>query len=123
MKKKEDKKIEPQIVDATAKTLGRLASSVAVVLLGKNKSTFKRNAFSGSPVKVINASKMSITTEKLNTLEHKRYSGYPGGLTIMSGSEVIEKKGYKELLHHAISKMLPANKLKKTMIKNLTIEE
>ncbi|MFA5750762.1 MAG: 50S ribosomal protein L13 [Candidatus Paceibacterota bacterium] len=122
--KKINKKIEEEkIIDATGKALGRLASEVAVLLLGKNKTSFKRNVYSGVPVKIVNASKIRFTFKKLEEIVHKRHSGYPGGQTIITGTEIVEKKGYKELVKHAIQKMLPDNKLRREMIKNLKIEE
>lgn len=115
-------KKEEKIIDATGKTLGRIASAVAISLMGKDKVSFVRNTFSGSPVKVINASKMSISLNKIKEIAHERYSGYPGGLRVIGAKETIEKKGHKELLRLAVDRMLPKNKLHKEMVKNLKIE-
>lgn len=123
MKKIVKNKKEEKIIDAKGKVLGRLATEVAVVLLGKNQTTFERNVYSGTPVKIINASKIKYTEKKLTSILHKRYSGYPGGYTEMTGREVVDKKGFKELIKHAIEKMLPGNKLRREMMKNLKIEE
>jgi len=119
--KKQNKKTEEKIVDAQGRTLGRVASEVATLLMGKNSVLFQRNIMSGSPVKVINASKIKITAKKLEEITHLKYSGYPGGLRITKGTETIEKKGYKELLGFAIYRMLPGNKLRRDMLKNLTV--
>lgn len=119
--KKEKKEIKT--VDASGKTLGRVASGVATILMGKNSPSFKRNVYSGFPVKVVNASKIRITSKKLESIYHTRYSGIPGGLRILKGVETVEKKGFKELLKLAIFQMLPDNKLRRQMMKNLTIEE
>lgn len=119
---KKEKK-EEKTVDANGKTLGRVASGVATILMGKNSASFKRNVYSGFPVKVINASKIRITSKKLESIYHTRYSGIPGGLRILKGVETVEKKGFKELLKLAIFQMLPDNKLRRDMMKNLTIEE
>ena len=110
-------------IDASERTLGRVASEVAVVLLGKTKPTFERNVYSGLPVKVINASKIRITPKKLEGIYHTRYSGIPGGLRILKGTETAAKKGMKELVRLATYQMLPGNKLRRTMMKNLTIED
>lgn len=117
-----NKKTEPKVIDASGRTLGRLASEAAIHLSGKNKPSFERNVWTGAPVRIINAGKLSITAKKLDIMYHTRYSGMPGGLRILKGSETMEKKGGKELVRLAVRKMLPDNKLRKTMMKNLTIE-
>lgn len=117
------KEVNKQVtVNAEGKTLGRVASEIAQLLLGKNKASFERNVYSGSPVKVMNASKIKITNKKLESIYHTRYSGHPGGLKVMKGSYTVEKKGYPELLKLAIYHMLPGNKLRREMMKNLVIE-
>lgn len=122
MKKTQIKK-EEKIVDAKGRTLGRVASEVAGLLLGKNKASFQRNIYSGSPVKVINASKLRITVKKLAEIYHTRYSGIPGGLRVISGTETLEKRGLKELIKLATYQMLPGNKLRREMMKHLKVED
>jgi len=114
---------EKKVIDASGRTLGRVATEVAMSLMGKTKATFERNKYSGVPVKVINATKLRITPKKLASIYHARYSGIPGGLRIMSGTETVEKRGLSELVRLATFQMLPPNKLRRTMMKNLTIEE
>ena len=114
--------IETKIIDANGRTLGRVASEVATILMGKNKPTFERNKYSGASVKVINVSKLSITTKKLEEIYHTRYSGIPGGLRILKGSHTVKTKGLKELMRLATYQMLPSNKLRRVMMKNLKIE-
>lgn len=114
---------EVKVVDASGRTLGRVATEVAMNLMGKTKPTFVRNAYCGLPVKVINADKLRITNKKLAEIYHTRYSGIPGGLKIMSGHYTKEKKGMKELIKLAIFQMLPDNKIRREMMKHLTIEE
>ncbi len=116
-------KKEIKTIDASGRTLGRVASEVAVNLMGKTKATFERNVYSGFPVKVTNASKLRITTKKLEEIFHTRYSGIPGGLRILKGTETAEKKGYKELIKLATYRMLPDNKLRREMMKHLKIED
>ena len=123
MKKNTDKKIESKIIDATDRTLGRVASEAAMSLMGKTKATFERNIYCGFPVKIINASKLRITTKKLDEIYHTRYSGIPGGLRVLKGTETAEKKGLKELIKLATVQMLPGNKLRREMVKNLKIED
>ncbi len=110
-------------IDASGRTLGRVASEVAMSLMGKTKPTFERNKYTGMPVTVTNASKLRITTKKLAEIYHTRYSGIPGGLRILSGTETSEKKGLKELIKLATYQMLPDNKIRRTMMKNLTIKD
>ena len=117
------KKMDTKVIDASGRTLGRVASEVAMSLMGKTKATFERNKYSGLPVKVINANKLRITPKKLASIYHARYSGIPGGLRITSGTETAEKKGLSELVRLSTFQMLPANKLRRTMMKNLTIED
>lgn len=115
--------IETKIIDAQGRTLGRVASEVAVSLMGKNRVSFERNRYSGLPVKVINASKLRITTKKLEEIFHARYSGIPGGLRILKGMETFEKRGLKELIKLATYRMLPSNKLRREMMKHLKVED
>lgn len=121
--KKQDKKIEEKIIDAKDKILGRIASEVSMYLTGKNKASFERNKYSGTSVKVINAGKIKITTKKLEGIVHKRYSGMRGGLRILKGTETKEKNGMGELVRLAVYQMLPNNKIRREMMKNLIIEE
>ena len=116
-------KISPKVIDASGKKLGRIASEAAMSLMGKTRASFERNKYSGMPVKIINAEKISITPKKLESIYHARYSGIPGGLRILKGTETAEKKGMRELVRLAIYKMLPVNKLRRTMLKHLKIED
>ena len=121
MKKQENK--TEQTIDASGRTLGRVATEVATVLMGKNKATFERNVYSGAPVKVVNAGKLKITNKKLSEIYHTRYSGIPGGLRVLSGHYTKAHQGMKELIRLATYKMLPDNKIRREMMKNLKIEE
>ena len=111
-------------IDATNKTVGRVATEAAMVLMGKNTPHYKRNQNPEVTVVIENASKVRITTpKKLKMKTYQRYSGYPGGLKVSTMEEVIEKKGYGEIFRKAVHGMLPANKLRKQMMKNLVINE
>jgi len=111
------------IIDATNKAIGRTATEVAVLLMGKNDPSFEKNIVSGNKVTIINASKVKMTEKKAREVLHETYSGYPGGLKFKSIKHLIEKKGYGELFELAVYGMLPANKLRAKMMKNLTITE
>lgn len=118
-----NKKVNNKTIDASDRTLGRVASEAAMHLMGKTKATFERNVYSGFPVTVINASKLRITAKKLEEIYHTRYSGMRGGLRILKGTETAEKKGLKELIKLATYQMLPGNKLRRIMMMNLKIQD
>ena len=123
MKTEKNKTKELKVIDASGRTLGRVASEVAMSLMGKTSPSFERNTYSGFPVKVINASKLRITAKKLDEIYHTRYSGIPGGLRVLKGSYTVAKEGLKELIRLAVYQMLPGNKLRRIMMKNLKIED
>jgi large subunit ribosomal protein L13 len=110
-------------IDATNKSLGRLASEIAILLMGKNNAVFARNIVSANTVTVTNASKMKIAAPRMTEKTYKRFSGYPGGLREETMAHTIAKKGYQEILTLAVKGMLPDNKLKKEMLKHLTVSE
>lgn len=110
-------------IDATNEKLGRVSAKAAKLLLGKDTTSFAKNTVAGSKVKVINASKISITEDKLKTRTHARYSGYPGGLTKAPLERVAAKKGYSELIRHAVNGMLPKNRLRTKFMLNLEVTE
>jgi large subunit ribosomal protein L13 len=116
-----DKKIYN--IDASGKVLGRLASEIAAILLGKNTTSRAKNMVEKVMIHVSNASGIKVTGRKMKTSVHKRYSGYPSGLRLPTLNEVAAKKGYKELISHAVSGMLPKNKLQTERMKNLVIND
>lgn len=109
-------------IDATNKKLGRIASEAAMILRGKNTAAFTPNAVSGNKVIIENASKVDLSEARLAE-ESVRYSGYPGGLIAEKRSNVIKRKGFRPVFEKAVKGMLPANKLRKLMLKNLIIKE
>lgn len=110
-------------LDAENKKIGRVATEAAVFLMGKNNTDFKRNVVSDVKVEIINCSKAVVDDKKKSQKTYSRYSGYPGGLKQPTMKEVISKKGFGELFKEAISGMLPKNKLRERMLKNLTVRE
>ncbi|MEX0909807.1 MAG: 50S ribosomal protein L13 [Candidatus Paceibacterota bacterium] len=110
-------------IDAQGKKLGRVATQTAMILMGKNKPNYKPNVAPNVKVVIENASKLAITDKKKDETLYTRYSGYPGGLKVENLQSVIEKKSYGEALKRAVYGMLPANKLRKIMLSNLTIKE
>ncbi|MFA5736797.1 MAG: 50S ribosomal protein L13 [Candidatus Paceibacterota bacterium] len=110
-------------IDAAGKALGRVASEAAVALRNKNSAKFERHLAPEIKVSIINASQMDISDKKKKTKVYHHYSGYPGGMKEEILNRVIEKKGYREALSRAIKGMLPSNKLRDVIMKNLTITE
>lgn len=110
-------------IDAQDKKIGRVASEAAKILMGKNRVDFARNIYPQVKVKILNASKADVTNKKTATTEYKRYSGYPGGLKTATMKKIAADKGMKEIFRKAVYGMLPRNKLRARMIKNLVIIE
>ncbi|OHA19796.1 MAG: hypothetical protein A2836_02595 [Candidatus Taylorbacteria bacterium RIFCSPHIGHO2_01_FULL_45_63] len=110
-------------VDAKGLRLGRVASRAATFLMGKDTPHFARNKVTSVKVSIINVSKLVMPEKKRRDEVRVSYSGYPGGLKTLSLNQVIAKKGYAELVRHAIRGMLPPNKLRAEILKNITITE
>jgi large subunit ribosomal protein L13 len=110
-------------IDAAGKVMGRVASAAAMALMGKDAPTFERHMITGGKVTITNASKIKIDPRKLETVKYAQYSGYPGGLRYETLAQVLEKKGIEEVLRRAVYGMLPGNKLRPEIMKNLTVTE
>lgn len=110
-------------LDATNKKVGRLASEIAVLLMGKNRSDYAKNKIPDVTVDVENTSKLFIDQNKLEQKKYYTHSGYPGGLKEESMAHVVEKKGTKEVLKKAVMGMLPKNKLRPQMMKRLNLKD
>ena len=108
------------VIDATDVVLGRLASHAAVLLRGKHKPTFAQHMDMGDFVIIINAEKVALTGAKLEKKMAYRHSGYPGGLTATSYSEMLEKNPARTV-EKAIRGMLPKNSLGRAQIKKLKV--
>ena len=111
------------IIDAKSKSLGRIASEAAFVLMGKNDPKYAKNELKAGIVHITNASKLLSTGQKLTQKVYARYTGYPGGKVELSQAQVIAKKGHADVLMRAIRGMLPANKLRAQMLKNVRITD
>lgn len=109
-------------INAQGKKLGRIASQAAKILMGKTAVDYARNTYPDLKVKVTNVSKLDVTNRKMEAKTYKRYSGYPGGLKEHTMKKVVADKGMKEVMRKAIYGMLPINKLRSKIIKNLVIE-
>ncbi len=110
-------------LDAENKAVGRVATEAAVLLMGKNMPNFQRNVAPEVTVTITNTSKAKIDPKKRGQKTYSRYSGYPGGLKQPTMDDLIAKKGYGEVFREAVSGMLPKNKLRTIMLKNLKVTE
>lgn len=108
------------VVDATDIVLGRLASHVAVLLRGKHKPTFAAHMDNGDFVIIINAEKVALTGSKLAQKKAYRHSGYQGGLTATTYSELLEKNP-ERAVEKAIRGMLPKNSLGAQQLSKLKV--
>ena len=108
------------LVDANGKTLGRLASRVAILLRGKHKPTFTPHIDTGDHVVIINADKIRLTGDKLKTKTYIHHTGYPGGLKSVT-AEHLHAKNPTGLVTRAIKGMLPKNPLGKRMARKLKV--
>ncbi len=120
MQRKEDVQREWFIVDATGKTLGRLASEIAKILMGKHKPTYTPHVDGGDFVVVVNAEKIHATGKKLDKKIYYRHTGYPGGLKETTLREMLQKKP-EEVIRLAVRGMLPKNKLRDRRMKRLKV--
>lgn len=110
-------------IDATNRALGRVASEVATILMGKDTPEFRRNIAPKVSVTIVNASKLKISKRKADGKIYQRYSGYPGGRREWTMAKEIEKDGHVDIFTRAVRGMLPSNKLRPEMLKNLTVED
>ncbi|MCK9291107.1 MAG: 50S ribosomal protein L13 [Bacteroidales bacterium] len=108
------------LVDAEGQVLGRLASEIARILRGKHKVTYTPHSDCGDNVIVINAEKIQLTGNKMNTKTYIRYTGYPGGQRFRSVKEQLERKP-TAVLEHAVKGMLPKNRLGAELFRNLYV--
>ena len=118
--KKEDIKRQWHLVDAQNKTLGRLASKVAVLLRGKHKPIFTPHVDTGDAVVVINVAKVKVTGRKPQQRLYRRYSGYPGGLREVLLEEMLRNKP-TTVFKTAVRRMLPKGRLGRDMLKKLKV--
>lgn len=108
------------IVDAAGKTLGRLASAIAVRLRGKHKPEYTPHVDAGDHVIVINAEKITLTGNKVNAKQYYWHSGYPGGIKNRSFREMMGKNPCR-VLELAVRGMLPKNILGRQMYRKLRV--
>jgi large subunit ribosomal protein L13 len=110
-------------LDAKGKKLGRLASEVATILMGKKSLDFAKHQVANVKVIVSNASKLDISKKKMEEKSREVYSGFHSGLKIYSPKDIASKHGMKEVLRLAVRGMIPPNKLRDRVLKNLEITD
>ena len=108
------------VIDASDEVLGRLATRIAGLLMGKHKPMFCRNLDVGDFVVVINADKVRVTGNKAKQKMYYRHSGYPGGLKSVSLEKMMQTHPNR-VIEHAVKGMLPRNKLSAGMMKRLKV--
>ena len=108
------------LVDASDKTLGRLASEIAHRLRGKHKAEYTPHVDTGDYIVVINAEKVRVTGAKRTDKMYHRHTGYPGGLKSMSFEKLIDK-AQERVIQGAVKGMLPRNPLGRAMFKKLKV--
>ena len=108
------------IIDAANKPLGRVAAEAAKLLRGKHKPTFTPNVDTGDHVIILNAKNVILTGKKLDQKMYRYHTGYVGGLKEITYREMMEKKP-EEVVAHAVSGMLPKNKLRARMMTRLRV--
>lgn len=108
------------IVDVEDKILGRIATSIAQLLMGKSKPYFVSYMDCGDYVVIVNAAKIAVTGKKSKQKIYMRFSGYPSGLKKKTYAQVLEEDPTR-IIREAVSGMLPQNKLRDSMLKRLYV--
>lgn len=108
------------LIDAKGQVLGRLASKIAKILMGKHKPEYMPHIDTGDYVVVINAKDIKLTGRKLTQKIYYRHSNYPGGLKVKNAKEMLETKP-EEMIKLAVRGMLPKTILGKKMLKKLKV--
>ncbi len=116
----EDAKANWVEIDAAGLTLGRLASDVAVRLMGKDKPSYTAHVVCGDKVIVTNCAKVKVTGNKMTDKMYYSHSGYPGGLKEINLKDLMVKDP-TAAVRHAVKGMLPKNKLQAKMLSNLKL--
>ena len=109
-----------KLIDANGKNLGRLASQISTILLGKDKPTFTPGVDTGDYVIVVNAELISVTGNKLDDKYYYRHSGYPGGLKKISLRDQLAKHPDR-VIRQAVWGMLPHSRYGRKIIKKLKV--
>ncbi len=120
--KKNQKKVKWYVLDASKAPLGRLATKASELLLGKNEVSFVYNQAPNNKVIILNAKNLQLTGRKMQDKRYYRHSGYAGGLKERTASYYMEKNP-SFIIINAVKGMLPKNKLRDKILKNLYVYE
>lgn len=108
------------VIDATGKPLGRFASEVATILIGKNKPIYTPNVDCGDYVIIINAEKVSLSGDKIHNKNYYNVSGYTGGLRTRSAGDMLARYP-EEMVERSVWGMLPKGRLGRQIYKKLFV--
>lgn len=108
------------VVDATDQVLGRMATEIAQVLMGKHRPEYTPHVDTGDYVVVTNAKNVKLTGRKDAQSVRTRYTGYPGGLKVETFGSLRERRP-EALIEDAVRRMLPKNRLGRVMLKKLKV--
>ncbi|HSW45370.1 MAG TPA: 50S ribosomal protein L13 [Phycisphaerae bacterium] len=108
------------LVDADGKVLGRLATELATILMGKHRPTYTPHVLTGDFIVIINAEKVKLTGRKMQQKEYQRYTYYPGGQKTEPITKVLAETP-ERVIRLAVRRMLPKNKLARDMLSRLKI--
>ena len=117
------RQLNEHTIDATGEHLGRIAVRAALLLMGKDSANFERHLLSDNAVTITNASALDLSEKKRRQKRYIHHSGHPGGLKEETLAHLIERRGYGETVRRAIYGMLPKNKLRDRLMKQLTVIE
>ena len=109
------------LVDATDKVVGRLASEIAVILMGKHRPTYTPHVDTGDFIVVVNAEKVVFTGDKHNDKIYYRHTGYPGGIKELTPRRIFEGKFPERVLEKAVERMLKRGPLQRKLMRNLKV--
>ncbi|CAI9784293.1 unnamed protein product [Fraxinus pennsylvanica] len=108
------------VVDASDKILGRLASTIAIYIRGKNLATFTPSVDMGAFVIVVNADKVAVSGKKRTQKLYRRHSGRPGGMTVETFDQ-LQKRIPERIIEHAVRGMLPKGRLGRALFNHLKV--
>lgn len=108
------------IIDATGKTLGRMASEIASRLRGKHKAEYTPHVDTGDYIVVVNAEKVHVTGKKFTDKVYYKHTGFPGGIRSMTFEKMMERSPEK-IISIAVKGMLPKNPLGRAMFRKLKV--
>lgn len=108
-------------VDAAGRAVGRLATEISSILMGKNSPDYTPHIDKSNKVKVLNAKDVVFTGQKVEQKEYKHHSMHPGGLKIKTVKEMMPKNP-EQVIKNAVSKMLPKNKMRELRMRRISFK-